>query len=134
MREALGTHRLVDQQRALGDLDCYTGWRDACGSDLIQQPLVKAVARKVLRQEVDRDLEVLERTFPHGGAAQRLALDQARQALVKPGRGGALEQGFAGRRQRRARERLGADDAARPRLDQRLVENLDLLVRNDALE
>src|SRR3954454_4243051 len=106
MREALGNHRLVDQQRALGDLDCYTGWRDACGSDLIQQPLVETVARKVLRQEVDRDLEVLERTLPHRGAAQRLALNQAREALVEPRGSSALEQGFAGRRHRRARERL----------------------------
>ena len=34
----------------------------------------------------------------------------------------------------RARERLGADDPAAQRLDQRLVEDLDLLMRDRAFE
>ena len=84
-REAGRDRRLVDQQRAFGDLGRDPGRIHAGGRNLVEQPVVETVARQVLGQEVDRQLEILERAFPRRGAAQRLALDQPRQPLVEPG-------------------------------------------------
>ena len=39
-RQPLGDRRLVDQQRAFGDLDRHPRGIDAGGADLVEQPLV----------------------------------------------------------------------------------------------
>ncbi len=56
-REALGDGGLIDQQRALGDLDDDSFGFDARCLDFAEQPLVESFARKILGQEVERDLQ-----------------------------------------------------------------------------
>ena len=78
---------------------------------------------KILRQQVDRQVQPLRAARPGRGDAQRLALDQPRQPLGEAGRGGAREQLLGRCRAVPARQRLGADDGAADRVDLRLEED-----------
>ena len=88
----------------------------------------KSDARQVFRKQVQGDPEFLERTFPDSRTAQRLALDEPRQALCEAGARRPRKHDFGRWYDGRPRQRLGADDKSRPRLDQWLVQHLDLLV------
>ena len=102
--------------------------------DLFEQPILIARPRQVLRQQVDRDIQVLERAFPDRGLAQRLALHQPRQALGQAACLGPREQFLRRSRAIPARKRLGADDLAGRRLDLGLEQDGDRLVRDDRFE
>src|SRR6185312_4120450 len=88
----------------------------------------------VRREKVDRYLEALERSLPDCRAAQRLALDEARKPFGKLCRMCPLEKTFGVPSDAGTRQRFGADDRAGTDVDQRLVEQIDLLVRNHRLE
>ncbi len=73
---------------------------------------------------------------PSHAAAQRSALRWTSRDSRSPsaGRVARANSISASARDRRARKRLGPDDVAGRWLDQRLEQNVDLLVRDDALE
>ena len=74
------------------------------------------------------------RALPDRRASQRLALHEPRQPLVQASRRRSREERLGRRHDRRPRKRLGADDPSRPRLNERLIEDLDLLLSDDALQ
>src|SRR5689334_1525566 len=125
---------LVDEQRALGDLRGYAGWVDTRIGDLFEQPVVVTFTANILGQQVDRQLESLERTFPYRRGSKRLALDEPRQSLGKAGGGCPGKQARRRRFNRRSDKRLGAGHSSAEGFDLRLIENLDTFVCNELFE
>ena len=126
---------LVDEQCAFGDLDRDALGIDARALDLIEQPLFVIVSRQVLRKQVDRDARGPSAALPkRWRSAAPCAGPAATDVHASPAAARARTAPRRERHDRRSRQRLGADDTARPRLDQRLKQNFDLLLRDRAFQ
>ena len=129
-RQPLGDRRLVDQQRAFGDFDRHPRRIHARGGNFVEQPLVIAVARHVLGQQVDRQLEPL--SGPSHTAALRSALRWTSRDSRSPRPAAAARLNSAVADGAMAERASASAPTIRPlqRLDQRLKQHLDLLVRD----
>ena len=80
LAQPCGDRIVADEQRMLGDLDRQPRRVEPDPRHLVEQPVVMPFARNFGRQQVERQAETLERPCPARRRAQRLALDQLRQA------------------------------------------------------
>src|SRR6185312_16187160 len=122
---------MVGQQRTFGYLGSDPARVDSSRRDLVEQPALIARPNQIGRQDIDRQAQSFERPFPNGSAAQRLALNEPRQAFGEPSGGGAGKQDLGPGNDRGAGQRLGANDTSGAGLDQRLEQDVDLLVSDD---
>ena len=123
--EPRGGGGLVGEQAVLGDFDGDPLGLEAGGGDFVEQPALIARPGKILGEQVDRQAQVGERPGPLADHAQRLALDQPRQAFRLAGGGGAGEQFFGRIGAVPAGERLDSADVAGGQIDLRLEMDRD---------